>query len=480
MIALIALSLIYTTRTIFLPSPPPPFSPADRIDYSLPTRPNPLPSSYSPPHDLVLPSPPLNGIPPESRIGKISILFNDKDPTLVRALQMHEAHNRHFGYSLLLLRHDLLDGGTLDGIWNKPAYVLAALLEEMRKPAAERLQWLFWHDADTILLNPLIPLTLFLPPPSHPHVHLLLTADPHGLNNGVFFLRVHAWSISLFAAVLAHPTYRPTMPLPYRDQSALGLLLNSSVAYGAHFLTLPQRWFNAYAGELDDAWTHAFQVRRGDLLVHFTGCPKGERERVMGPWLQRAEGRGKEWVVEVGGTSLNGELERFWREREAWLGREREEARKEVGETMGRVEGWVGVYRGRVTGEEEAAVAGAGEKVKEALVGGEVPEVVREALEELETVVQPYRILAEQDQKALTKDAHAAVVEAERIMLGSPTAEPEVTQTLQRMLERLRALLVRESDDVGMIKECMDHLREARDSTIQREGARYVRAFQLL
>ncbi|MCJ1438569.1 hypothetical protein MMC27_007959 [Xylographa pallens] len=399
--ALIALSLIYTTHTIFLPCPPPPYSPADRIDYTLPTRPNPLPTSHSPPFDLVLPPPPPNGIPPESRIGKISILFNGKDPTLVRALQTHEAHNRRFGYPLLLLRHGLLDGGTLDGIWNKSAYVLAALLEEMRKPEVERLQWLFWHDADTILLSPLIPLTLFLPPPSHPHIHLLLTADPHGLNNGVFFLRVHAWSISLLTAVLAHPTYRPSTPLPYRDQSALGLLLqNGSVtAYGAHFLAVPQRWFNAYAGELE-----------GD----------------------ESDGGGRPVLGGNGGG---------------------------VGEGPGG-----GENGGEVTGEDEAAVGRAGEKVKEAVVGGEIPAVVREALGELEQVAHPYRILAQQDQKALTKDAHAAVVEAERIMLSNTTAQPQLRQTLQRMLERLRELLAREPNNMEGLKEGMDDLLgETRD-----------------
>lgn len=82
------------------------------------------------------------GLTAESRIGKISILFNGKDPLMNHAIRTHEPHNRRFGYPLLILRHGLLDGGTLDGIWNKPAYLLAILLEEMRKPAEDRLEWL--------------------------------------------------------------------------------------------------------------------------------------------------------------------------------------------------------------------------------------------------------------------------------------------------------------------------------------------------
>ncbi|MCJ1289662.1 hypothetical protein MMC34_001195 [Xylographa carneopallida] len=99
------------------------------------------------------------------------------------------------------------------------------------------------------------------------------------------------------------------------------------------------------------------------------------------------------------------------------------------------------------------------EKVKEALVGEEIPAVVREALAELEQVETPYRILAEQDQKALMKDVHAAVVEAEQVMLNSTAAEVEATQTLQQALEGLRELLAREPNNLEDLKERMDDLR---------------------
>ena len=148
--ALAALLLLLITFNFLLPSAQVPkfsaYSPPDRIDYGLPVTKNPLSLPpqyhYSPPKDLLIPSSPDGGIAAESRIGKITILFNGKDPTLVRALQTHEDHNRKFGYPLLILRHGLLDGGNLNGIWNKPAYILAALLEESRKPENERLQWL--------------------------------------------------------------------------------------------------------------------------------------------------------------------------------------------------------------------------------------------------------------------------------------------------------------------------------------------------
>lgn len=78
-----------------------------------------------------------HGIGAESTIGKVTVLFHGRDPTFVRAIQTHASHNWRFGYPLLVLRH-----GLLDGVWTKPATILSALLEELRKPEGDRLTWL--------------------------------------------------------------------------------------------------------------------------------------------------------------------------------------------------------------------------------------------------------------------------------------------------------------------------------------------------
>lgn len=78
-----------------------------------------------------------HGIGAESTIGKVTVLYHGRDPTFIRAIQTHEAHNQRFGYPLLVLRHALLDG-----VWTKPATILSALLEELRKPEGDRLKWL--------------------------------------------------------------------------------------------------------------------------------------------------------------------------------------------------------------------------------------------------------------------------------------------------------------------------------------------------
>lgn len=92
--------------------------------------------------DRIVPKAPHGGLTTESTIGKVTILYNGRDSTFVRALQSHEVHNNRHGYPFQILRH-----GILDGLWSKPAYILAILLEEMRKPEGFRLQWLLYVSA---------------------------------------------------------------------------------------------------------------------------------------------------------------------------------------------------------------------------------------------------------------------------------------------------------------------------------------------
>ena len=147
---LTALLLLLTTIHFLVPRPNPnvPITYTDRVDYIVPA---PVIAasgkSSSNDHyealDSIASSHTYNDDPTtKPRIGKVSVLFHSKDEATTRAIKSHEAHNQRFGYPQLLLRHGLLDGGTFDASWNKPAYVLAVLLEELRKPSPERLQWL--------------------------------------------------------------------------------------------------------------------------------------------------------------------------------------------------------------------------------------------------------------------------------------------------------------------------------------------------
>ncbi|KAF2767441.1 hypothetical protein EJ03DRAFT_315872, partial [Teratosphaeria nubilosa] len=241
-----------------------------------------------------------------TRIGKCTILFNGNS-YWERAIRTHEAHDRLHGYRLHVLRQKLLDD-----VWDKPAYILSLLLRELSKPESERLEWLFWVDADTVILNPYIPIEVFLPPAGEEFedVHLVYSADWNGLNNGIFPIRVTQWSVELLSAVVAYRYYRPDEPLLFRDQTAMWTLMQEA-KFAKNIVNAPQRWFNAYQGEHNETLA-PFQIRRGDLLVHFAGVP--EREKRMGIWLDRAEQHLEDWEVPLKSTSYLGEAREFWEE----------------------------------------------------------------------------------------------------------------------------------------------------------------------
>jgi hypothetical protein len=70
-------------------------------------------------------------------------------------------------------------------------------------------------------MNPLLRLEDFLPPPGFEKIYLLATNDRHGLNNGVFILRVNDWSLRLLSAAMAFHHFNPDISLKYTEQSAM-------------------------------------------------------------------------------------------------------------------------------------------------------------------------------------------------------------------------------------------------------------------
>ncbi|EEY23559.1 galactosyl transferase GMA12/MNN10 family protein [Verticillium alfalfae VaMs.102] len=177
----------------------------------------------------------------------------------------------------------------------------------MEKPEVERLEWLFWVDRDTIILDTCRSPLGFLPIPMQQingsdtqrdpaeNINLLATKDWNGLNNGVFLMRVNRWSVDLFSAILALRHYRPDADLPFTEQSAMELLLNEA-PFNKNVIWVPQWWFNAYGRGKDkedfkplttDPNSQQYHARRGDFLVHFAGT--GYRDQAMAPWLDHAE-----------------------------------------------------------------------------------------------------------------------------------------------------------------------------------------------
>lgn len=247
---------------------------------------------------------PLDPISPPV-LAKVTILFGNPSPAYERALRTHNAHNRVHDYSMFVLRENMMSD-----VWSKPAYILSCILRELAKPPHERLQWLFWVDADTIIINPYVPVEVFLPPATHEwaDVHMLVTHDWNGLNNGIFPIRVCEWSVQLLSAIIAYPHYKPEDELQFRDQSAMARVLEVPY-FKRRTVLVPQRWFNAYQGEIEETIA-PFQTRPGDLLVHFAGVvPREER---MEWWLERAEQHLPEWEVDFQHTTVKADVQNFF------------------------------------------------------------------------------------------------------------------------------------------------------------------------
>lgn len=448
---------------------------------------------YEFPQDLIVPQWQGRDIETESVIGKVTILFHGRDPTYIRAIQTHQVHNRHHGYPLLALRHAILDG-----IWSKPAYILAVLLEELRKPDGQRLKWLLcvywctitmrtltmpsWVDADTVITNPKIPLEIFLPPEEFPHLHLLVTADPHGLNNGIFFIKVHSWSVQLLSAVIAYPTFRPGADLKYRDQTALEEILKER-AFKENFAILPQRWINAYQAERDWSRKHRFQVLPGDLLVHFPGVP--QRDERMRFYLDMAERHWPKWEMDLDSTTYPTEIKEYWIEQQGILAKGRtlaQQTASEVREFYRKCQNELTEYRDRLDSAELEAIEKDMKAMGDALEDDrDNRDIVKEATDRLQRVsmtrstflstntltpeqsTASLRRLIEEPKKALLNEAKGLISQCEQL-LSQRSADSKITDKevseLKSQRDVLQHLVTEAPDDQGAIRQAVRDLRK--------------------
>ncbi|TKA77684.1 hypothetical protein B0A55_03996 [Friedmanniomyces simplex] len=373
-----------------------------------------------------------------TRVGKCTIVFNSNS-YWERALRTHEEHDRLHGYRLHVLRQ-----GLLDDVWSKPAYILSLLLRELSRPESERLEWLFWVDADTIILNPHVPIETFLPPPGSEFddIHLIYTNDWNGLNNGIFPIRVNRWSVDLFSAILSYRYYRPDAPLVFRDQSAMGALIQEP-QFSKSIVAAPQRWFNAYQGEHNETLS-PFQVRRGDLLVHFAGVP--DREKRMGFWLERAEQHLDDWEIPVKSTSYPQEARDFWDEQRGRRKAKNEylsDTRMKATALLTKTDEGLNAYGNRLTDEQKEAISDSYNELKELVVSGKWQDEyqkVEELTTQLRQKAEPLNSVVEQSHKLLLTSAHEAIFAGENDLLQAGFSDGGSDGDLQRISETVKSL----------------------------------------
>lgn len=230
-----------------------------------------------------------------------------------RAMQSHVSHDEKFGYDHYILRR-----GLIGGLWTKQAEILHFLIQQLAKPTADRYDWIFWHDADLVLVNHNIPLELFLPPTGWEDIHFLVANDLSGYNAGVYFIRVNEWAVHFMAASLAYPSYNPDQWLIHDEQTAQDRLLREPQWHN-HTLHMPQRWFNAYHnfGSESDVppewnWRNGY-AEPGDMLVHFPGTADF-RSQLMDEWLRKKHEEPAAYAPSLRDTGYEANVTRFWEE----------------------------------------------------------------------------------------------------------------------------------------------------------------------
>lgn len=276
---------------------------------------------------------------PHTRLATVTAHFGglEGNEHYAKAFTTHLEHALVHGTEV----HVLCDK-MIDDLWNKPAFILDLLLQEMIKPESKRLEWLVWVDRDTLILDQCRPATSFLPSSIHekplakwwrrneytrsedpnkppPEVNFLATNDMNGLNNGIFLLRVSPWAVSLFTAILAYRHYNPKVELKFTEQSAMELVLKDE-RFKDKAQLVPQHWFNAYSNggpkefvERNDTKEEGMgevHARRGDWLIHFAG--NSHKDEALNGWADMLEDMEDVWEKGRVQRNVDGEVRQFW------------------------------------------------------------------------------------------------------------------------------------------------------------------------
>lgn len=79
-----------------------------------------------------------NGLhPAAARVIRVSMLYGRSNSLYERAIDTHKKHAEQWGHRFQVLREDITSG-----FWNKPAYMLYSVTQELTKSLYDRAEWL--------------------------------------------------------------------------------------------------------------------------------------------------------------------------------------------------------------------------------------------------------------------------------------------------------------------------------------------------
>ena len=144
-----------------------------------------------------------------------------------------------------------------------PSWSKVLMLERILKSA--QYDWVFWSDADSVVMNPATRLEdIIATIPSH--CDFAAAGDGNGaINAGQFLLRNSAWTLDFLTRVYAQTQF---VDHNWWEQQAILHLLETNPTDRAKFFRLAQRAINSYPNELAHDGKHA-GYQEGDFIVHF-------------------------------------------------------------------------------------------------------------------------------------------------------------------------------------------------------------------
>lgn len=133
--------------------------------------------------------------------------------------------------------------------------------------------WVFWSDADAIVMNKKIKLKRFV----DENYDMIVGSDDNGINTGQFLMRNCEWSKDFLKRVYAKTEY---IHHGWWEQKAIMDLYANNPEDKKHIKVLPQRDMNSYTPQHGPI--HGYQ--KGDFIIHFAGIRGQDLINLIEKW----------------------------------------------------------------------------------------------------------------------------------------------------------------------------------------------------
>jgi hypothetical protein len=239
---------------------------------------------------------------PSASVAKVVFAYDDERKYLsdLDPLTSHQSHATLHNYPIFIQRMP-----TDPGPWYHTLTLISLILQELGKPLEERVEWLMLVDPDSIVINPEIPVEVFLPPPDFDDIHFVGTKNGRDVDTTTYFIRVNPWSIRLLSRLLGADSVKPADTDYDIYDSAFARALNQS-EHRSNVLFQPPSWYNTYESR------SGFEGKPGDLLVRFQGS-KIKLRSYLKSWSSVVDGENaSRWRMPLSETSYPRETTTYW------------------------------------------------------------------------------------------------------------------------------------------------------------------------